>query len=74
MDDNQSKLVQHCVQQRGNLGPLGQSFLKQGMSSFAQSVMDALFIWFWSCRDNRLRRHDGFERVNDWNLFYVSCR
>ena len=36
--------------------------------------MDTLFIWFWSCRDNRLRRHDGFERVNDWNLFHVSCR
>ena len=36
--------------------------------------MDTLFIWFWSCRDNRLRRHDGFERVNDWNLFHVSYR
>jgi hypothetical protein len=36
VNDSQCEWVQRCIQERGTLGPLGQSFLKQGRSSSSQ--------------------------------------
>ena len=44
-NDNHSKSGQHCVRERGTLGPLGQSFLKQGRSWSAQCFIGASFLF-----------------------------
>ena len=63
-------LLKHCVRQRSTLGPLGQSFLKQGtLDSFTyheRTINSAS-----SLRITRLRHYDGLERIDNRNILHV---
>ena len=63
-------LLKHCVRERSTLGPLGESFLKQGMldstTRLERNVNSASLF-----RSARLRHHDGLERIDDRNVLLV---
>jgi hypothetical protein len=63
-------LLKHCVRQRSTLGPLGQSFLKQGtLDSFTyhERTIDSAS----SFRSARLRHYDGLEHIDNRNVLHV---
>jgi len=68
-------MVQRCVQERGTLGPLGQSFLKQGIMVYA--VMTALNILTIGTFFSSMVRHD-IKTVGPWFAYILpsalSCR
>lgn len=63
-------LLKHCVRQRSTLGPLGQSFLKQGtldsFSCYERTINSAS-----SFRSACLRHYDGFEHIDNRNVLHV---
>ncbi|KAN0124617.1 hypothetical protein V8E53_015746 [Lactarius tabidus] len=68
---NMFLVIWQCIRDRGILGPLGQSFLKQGKSS-SSSSSSVILIFLWPRRDTGLRGYDGTEVIVNWN--YVQLK
>lgn len=65
-------LLKSCIRQRSSsrLGPLGQSFLKQGTLD-SLTYHGRIINSASSFRSARLRHYDGLERIDNRNILHV---
>ncbi|KAH9980325.1 hypothetical protein BGW80DRAFT_1556904 [Lactifluus volemus] len=68
---NMLMVIRHCIRERSTLGPLGQSFLKQGtLDPLASSRTQSANVYFH--RSFRIRHNDGHEWLDHRNIFHPT--